>query len=1305
MDFSAAQKRVIDNAVDNILVSAAAGSGKTTVLVERIINRIKTGELTIDDILVVTFTNDAAVHMQKKIEDALRKEYDSSEGDPGKREYFSRQIDKLSNAYIQTFDSFCQRVVTEKGYVLADKDRVCFEPGFAILDEGELKLLRSRAAALAVEKAYLKDIEAGRTGDKSDFILLTERSGDGRSDFTLTNDLVASYDKLRCLADYRTKIMKACEEYEDRDINGRLYPILGAVITRFKDCADRFDDLRDIIGTDKGTYLVKKTGRKEDEIVALSRSILDNMREVIYRADKLYAEGAAAGDILNALTSVDLSELVGNNLSKTLPEAAPFSAVCKAYDASGFKTRKGTFDLSDGYNEVFRTLLKTPLDKITKMAEENVKVVRAYTDLLLDMDDIYSELKYSVRGMDFADLEYAAFDIFSDSEASGYYRSKFSEIYVDEYQDNTDLQDEIIRKISRSGKNVFRVGDVKQSIYRFRNSDPSIFTGMLSDMEEDPGCGTPLYLNENYRSRKEILNFINFIFLQLMDKEVSGIDYPKQMLHFPESKVCDFDPYYIPDVLVVDEDYLSFDAEEGSDEEEGSGSEGEDDASGQEAEKATADDELTDPSGKDVISLKNGIEYLIRDYIAKDPVNHKLSDICVLTETRSMANAVTEHLNDYGIDAAGINITMIFTDNDIHRLASLIIVLGNSLRDEYMLGVLLAPFEFTNFTLDEIAHINAYLQSRGSDLKINLIDRIRIYRETADEDSEGELYLRVEHFLDTFDDLRSFAMTSSIASTAEEVFKKTHIKATIEDNYGNTAKINLFKNWLTSNFKRYGTDISGISSELEQMKIKFSDGTSVETRDSEPDKVTVMNVHKSKGLEYKYVILVVKPRRRQSDSSISGICFDDKDGWYSDWYDEDELCRKTSFEMRIKNEDITVEDNSELMRLLYVALTRAQDKLSIVMTADSKGGKSNNMYKTAAENAALMAAPEVKRRETVLRAKTGGIFYFLLLALMRSPYWNNAVAERFGEAGLVCEDPDCITDRDTFGELLDDHDPVCVRVPSEADLYDLRPVEEYPDDELFGEEDPENIPDMDLYGGDDEDGADEDPELPDRIAEYRYQSETEIPFKVSVTSASTGKFTSTTHVDMNIRSRSEYGGGNKMLSSAAKGTILHVLMRAAQPDEILSDYETAVDKLINEGFFNGADSATVRKTCLEMKQGVVDFYNSDIGRRLDIADRNSAAKYEYPLVFSIYTDPGDPDSGSVLVQGIADLVFEEDDGFVILDYKTDSLPDMDDEEREDEARARHSVQISSYAAAFAKSGKKIKEKWVYLVRYSQFVRI
>lgn len=178
-----------------------------------------------------------------------------------------------------------------------------------------------------------------------------------------------------------------------------------------------------------------------------------------------------------------------------------------------------------------------------------------------------------------------------------------------------------------------------------------------------------------------------------------------------------------------------------------------------------------------------------------------------------------------------------------------------------------------------------------------------------------------------------------------------------------------------------------------------------------------------------------------------------------------------------------------------------------------------------------------------------------------------------------------------------------------------------------------------------------------------------------------------------------------MLSSAAKGTILHILMRAAQPDEILADYEACVDRLIEEGFFNGADPAVVRKTCLEMKRGVTDFYNSDIGRRLDLADRNNVARYEYPLVFSVYTDSSRSDSGSVLVQGIADLVFEEDGGFVILDYKTDRLDDMDMEERDEEARARHSVQINSYAAAFAKSGKHVKERWVYLVRYSQFVKI
>ncbi len=1282
MDYSKAQKKVIENATDNILVSAAAGSGKTTVLVERIISRIKNRELSVDDILVVTFTNDAAFNMQKKIEEALRTEYDNALGDPDRRAYFSSQIDKLSNAYIQTFDSFCQRVVAEKGYVLSDKDRISFEPGFVILDEGELKLLRSRAAAMAVEKAYIEDAGSSKEGKLSDFILLTERSGDGRSDNSLINNLVATYEKLRCLADYRSKIVSSCDEYRKTGLSARLYPALREIVNGFMTCVDHLDGFRELIGSDKDTYLVTKGKRKDDELKSLSLAIVDRITEAILEAGRILSRNGSAGEIIDTLTSVDIIDLSLRNLSKDYPEAAPFLSICKAYGISGTKDITGPYDLSDGLNEIFKILRSTPLSVIGVMADENVRAVRAYTDLILSMDDIYADLKYSVRGMDFADLEYSAFDIFSDSEASCHYRNKFLEIYVDEYQDNTDLQDEIIRKISRSGKNVFRVGDVKQSIYRFRNSDPSIFTGMLSEMESDPECGTPLYLNENYRSRKEVLNFINFIFLQLMDKDVCGIDYPRQMLHFPKNKDGSYDPYNVPDILVVDEDYLRQDGSE-----EDSPDENAEDA----AQEDLAEEDASDPSGKDVKSLNRGIEYLIRDYLAKDPEDHRLSDICVLTETRGLANAVTEYLNGKGIDAAGINITMIFTDNDIHRLASLIICLGNSCRDEYMLGVLLAPFEFSNFTLDEIAHINAYLLGHGKDIRISLIDRIRIYYSLSDETSEGDLYLRVGRFLDVFDDLRSFAMTSAIGSTAEEVFKKTHIKATIGASGGNISKISLFKNWLVSNFGRYGTDISGIATEIEQMKIKLSEGASVETRDSRPDKVTVMNVHKSKGLEFRYVILAVKPRRRMSDSSVSGIYFDDKTGWCSDWYDREKLCRMTSIEMVIKNEDIYVEDNSELMRLLYVALTRAQDKLSVVLSADSQSSKKNPMYVACAKNAALMLSPQIKRRETILRARTGGIFYFLMLALMRSPYWNDSVCERFAEAGLTCPEPLLTADRDLFSDYLDDHDPVSVRVLSDEELTG------YASDEMQTE--------FISAVSQAEEAAEAETFIPSEIAEYRYRAETEIPFKVSVTSASSGKFTSTTHVDMNIRSLSDYGGGKKMLSSAAKGTILHILMRAAQPDEILADYEACVDRLIEEGFFNGADPAVVRKTCLEMKSGVTDFYNSDIGRRLEIADRKNAARYEYPLVFSVYTDPSRSDSGSVLVQGIADLVFEEDDGFVILDYKTDRLDDMDMEEMDDEARSRHSVQIDSYAAAFAKSGKYVKEKWVYLVRYSRFVKI
>lgn len=1270
-DFSDAQKKVIDNATDNILVSAAAGSGKTTVLVERIIDRIRKGELSIDGILVVTFTNDAAVNMQKKIEDALKTEF-NNETDPDRREHLREQQDKLGNAYIQTFDSFCTRVITEKGYVLSAKERIPFEPGFGILDEGELKLLRVRAAANAIENAYNKEI--GSEDTRSGFIRLTERFGDGRNDYALQDSLEKSYSKLRCLADYRQKISNACDDYEKKDLTDRLAPVLTVIVQKLKICTDHFDELAELIGNDNGTYLCTKGKRKPDELISISLGILDGIKDGILKADKLLSAGGSAEDIINALMSVDVSEVAFRNIDKSLPEAAPFFAVCKAFKAYGAASLEGPYDLSDGLNSIVDTLMKTPIEKIKVMIADSIGCVRAYKDLLLDMDDAFADLKYSVRGMDFADQEYAAFDIFSETEASDYYRSKFSEIYVDEYQDNTDLQDQIIKKISRDGKNVFRVGDVKQSIYRFRNSDPSIFTGMLSDMEADPLFGTPLYLNENYRSRPEVLNFINFIFLQLMDRSVCGIDYPKQMLHFPKKKECSFDPEFIPDIMIVDEDILSEDADDEVDPKDNS-------------EEDSKENEELDAKGRSAECLKLGVERLIRDYMSADTKEHKWSDICVLTETRSMASEITNHLLSKGIDAAGLNITMIFTDNDIYRLTSLIICLGNSSRDEYMLGVLLAPFDFSNFTFAEIAHINAYLRARDISNRISLIDRLRIYLELADGQSEYELYTRVDKFLNVFDDLRSFAMTSSIASTVEEVFKKTHIKATVSQDRGDDIKIKQFKAWMVSSFGRYGTDISGIANELEQMKIKLADGAAVETRDSNPDKVTVMNVHKSKGLEFKYVILALKAKKKMSENTVSGIAFDDKAGWSSDWYDEDKMCRSTSIEMILKNEDIAVEYNAELMRLLYVALTRAQNKLSIVMTADSSDAKKNSMYQSAGKNAAFMLSPEVNRSETVLRAKTGGIFYFLLLSLMRSPYWNDAVAGKFGEAGLVCPDTALTVSKDTFKDKLNDNDPFTVRIPDKKDLEDMSSDAQ---------------PGTGTGAAGTEKGAKEELIV---IDEYRYQKETEIPFKVSVTAVSSGEFSSTTHVDMNIRSKEDYGQGKKMLSSTAKGTILHILMRVAEPEDILTDYEGAVESLIEDGFFSGADAASVRKVAGEFKEGVVAFFRSDIGRRLDTADSVNKAKYEYPLVFSVYTDPNDPESGSVLVQGIADLVFEEDDGFVLLDYKTDNLPDMSPEEREEEAVYRHSVQINSYAAAFAKNGKKVKEKWIYLVRYSQFVKI
>ena len=244
---------------------------------------------------------------------------------------------------------------------------------------------------------------------------------------------------------------------------------------------------------------------------------------------------------------------------------------------------------------------------------------------------------------------------------------------------------------------------------------------------------------------------------------------------------------------------------------------------------------------------------------------------------------------------------------------------------------MLSNYKFSNFTVEELASIQAFIHElEGPSLdKEPLMLRLRVYIDKCD----SELASRVKGFVDVFDRIRMSSMVTDIDDIIELIYRETGIKATLEAREGDSSKFDVFKDWLSESFKRRGSDVSGISSELEQMKIQIKKAD-IEIVDANKNKITTMTVHKSKGLEYPFVILVATGGQDERKDNLSSIMFDRDDGFITEDYDFDNITRSHSFEQYIYKMKMRLASNSETVRLLYVALTRAEESLSVITCCD-----------------------------------------------------------------------------------------------------------------------------------------------------------------------------------------------------------------------------------------------------------------------------------------------------------------------------------------------------------------------------------
>ncbi|MBO4242107.1 MAG: UvrD-helicase domain-containing protein, partial [Clostridiales bacterium] len=935
----------------------------------------------------------------------------------------------------------------------------------------------------------------------------------------------------------------------------------------------------------------------------------------------------------------------GEFLKKYTPVAALFIAFKKQIFTGNAKSGYGDCASGMELSKEYAEFLDSDRDTLLEDQKKRTEYAGSFTDLLVRLDKVYSTLKKNAHVMDYPDQEHIAKLILSDPDACSFYREKFKEIYIDEYQDNSALQDSIIELFERPEGNVIRVGDVKQSIYKFRNADPSLFIEKMNDFTGDDPTGKLMTLTLNRRSTPEILSFVNTVFEQTMTAKGSEIEYDEsQRLNHPTNEPCGV----VPRVLIAD---LADEISSGKTKEERNG-----------------------------FKLQEmGALLEVRRYREEgwDP-----GDICVITRKRGTASRIAQLLNMSGIPAKYSDEVRLFGDNDVHGMVNAIIALSNELRDEYLTDLLLSPYRISDFTLDELARIHLFSKNRKNRAdSAALIDKLRIY---ADEADEGELKERVSSFLDWFDDIRAGFIMTDISELLDRLYRDTGIISLVEDR----TKLDILKDWICGQYVRCGSDIAQVAASLEDMKINIGTKAAISSKTESEGKVRCMTMHASKGLDFK--CLVVTELSYSSNNDNTGcVRFDPKRGLVFNDFDHKTLKSAKSLERIFYDEDEMLADNAESLRLLYVALTRGKERLSVVCGAKFK--KTATGMKSLYNSISKMERTALPRQFWI--STGGGMDIAFLASLMRlsggEELWTK-MAETFG-AGT--ETP-VLSMRNNGFDLS-------FLYAYELSEEDLKKLKEVPKDDLYKDDEAEKKEEGKLVGlcstGNDENG------MP-LFEAYDHENASKLPFKVSVSQIKYGKIEETLPINLEVNDLEYFlkqADGEIGDSPSQIGTFVHRLFRFMDLEQLRDDpgsYGTQIDGFIEEGIMNKRD----RELALSYKEGIVTFARSDIGGRVIRADLEGRAEYEKPLVFSVPDGSGEYS----LVQGMIDLIFTEEDGEVIIDYKTDTFPSgMEREDIDREVRKRHSSQVAFYEGAVRSSGKNVKEKLIYLVKEGRFVTL
>ena len=927
--FTDDQEKAI-NEKGNILVAAAAGSGKTAVLVERVIRNIIQNKINIDEMLVVTFTIAAASEMKEKILDAIYKKIEEEKGN----NHLKKQLIYISNAKISTIHSFCFSIIKEFFY------KIGVSPNVKVGSVEELEILKREALDEIFEEKYEKEDER--------FIKYISKYAGYRDDKFAKENILIVQNFLNTIPFYKDFI---------KDIQNNLNEEAFFESKTFKDFLEKtkenINEKKLALKKANNILIGEKENTEEKALENLNENIL-NIYEDIKFLEKIEKEND------------------WDNIYKILNEE--IECVFKKWktDKSKNENIAKAKDIRDSVREYIKKYLIEKIFFRTKedILEEN-KEIKEMIDEILDIaekyNEKYSEKKNKEKILDFSDLEILALKIlvkkpenenelnekeniignkYIKTDIAKKITKRFKEIQIDEYQDINTMQEYILNSIS--SENVFQVGDIKQSIYMFRNANPNLFLNKYMNYGINIK-GKTIKLFQNFRSRNDVLSYTNNIFEEIMTKKLGGITYNKEEYLNPGFNYEEKKLSYTPELIYI-ENNRDIISEEGL-------------------------EELEDLENieYEAIYIKNEIQKLINEgYIIYDKSKNiyrkiQYKDIVILLRTAKNKVEIIENiLSSSGIPAYTDESSGYLSSPDVNKVISYLKIIDNHTLDIDLLSVLRSAF--WNFNLSEITEI--VLKANEIDTKENLCiyEKMKIYAEIGDNES---LKLRVNKFINILEDLKKEVKYEGISKILNKLINDMgYLNYIIFEEKGNLKKANLqlFLKKAREYEEKGNSNLKRFVNYIEKIKIEEENSEAAKVIGEDEDVVRIITMHKSKGLEYPIVFLANMNKKINEIDLKSEILLDENLGIALNYINTNLNLKYPTLLKEIfidkKKNDIV----SEELRILYVALTRAREKIYIIGNIKEYEKYTKDLEKDISSyiNDSKISSELIKKRSTFL---------------------------------------------------------------------------------------------------------------------------------------------------------------------------------------------------------------------------------------------------------------------------------------------------------------------------------------------------